>query len=83
MRRATAPAFPQGLPSNPEDISTVRSFSDEVLEDEVLEHVGRLDNQLLEYPHNQTDLLFAHVAKHPGGIRRTPQADDNRSLNGE
>ena len=60
-RRAIAIAFPDGLPSDPGEISVAASdFSDDTEE-----QLATLDEEFLQYPHDLTDLLFAYVSKHP------------------
>lgn len=59
-KRAISCAFPEGLPSTPEDISLAHeSFSDQTLE-----NLRALDAEFLTYPHNLTELLFEYVAAH-------------------
>lgn len=71
-RRAIAAAFPAGLPSSPEDISSVAAeFSQETLE-----KLELLDNEFFQYPHNLTDLLFAYVSNHPDEFGALPNPDD-------
>jgi len=71
-RRAIAIAFPDGLPMDPEEISSAASdFSDEI-EDKL----GTLDNEFFQYPHNLTQLLFAYVSKHPEEFGELPKPDD-------
>jgi len=71
-RRAIATAFPSGLPSSAEAISTAAAdFSDDVLE-----QLQPLDNDFFAYPHNLTDLLFAYVSKHPEEFGELPKSDD-------
>lgn len=71
-RRATAAAFPAGLPSTPESISkAAASFSDEVLG-----KLESLDGEFFEYPHNLTDLLFAYVSRHPEEFGDLPMPED-------
>ncbi len=72
FRRAIATAFPTGLPSTPDAVSAAAAgFSGEVLE-----RLGTLDNEFLEYPNNLTDLLFAYVSKHPKEFGKLPKADE-------
>ena len=71
-RRAIASAFPFGLPSTPEDVSSVAGeFSDKILE-----KLETLDGEFLAYPHNLTDLLFEYVSKHPEEFGNLPKADN-------
>jgi hypothetical protein len=70
-RRAIASAFPMGLPSTPDAISTIAAD----FPDEVLEQLGSLDREFFEYPHNLTDLLFAYVTKHPDEFGKLPKPD--------
>jgi len=65
-RRAIATAFPSGLPSSAEAISTAAAdFSDDVLE-----QLQPLDNDFFAYPHNLTDLLLPTC-------RNTPRSSGN------
>ncbi len=71
-KRAINAAFPEGLPSNPEQIrAAAADFPDEI-EDELSE----LDQEFYTYPHNLTALLFAFVRKHPEEFGTLPKADD-------
>jgi hypothetical protein len=71
-RRAIGTAFPAGLPSSPDAISTAAAdFSDEILE-----RLQTLDSQFFEYPHNLTDLLFAYVSKHPEEFGKLLKPDE-------
>jgi hypothetical protein len=71
-RRAIAVAFPEGLPEDPENISSAATdFSDEVMD-----ALQPLDNAFFGYPHNLTDLLFAYVSKHPEEFGELLKADD-------
>jgi hypothetical protein len=71
-RRAVAAAFPGGLPTSPEDISTAA----EDFSDETLEQLDQLDQEFFAYPHNLTDLLFAYVTAHPEEFGVLPRPDD-------
>jgi hypothetical protein len=71
-RRAIAAAFPDGLPSDPEVISSAASeFSGDTEE-----KLDALDREFYRYPHNLTDLLFAYVAAHPKEFGELPEPDD-------
>lgn len=71
-RRAIAVAFPAGLPSNSETISSVASdFSDETEEE-----LNALDGEFYQYPHDLTALLFAYVSRHPEEFGELPEPDD-------
>lgn len=70
-RRASATAFPTGLPPTPDAISAMAAD----FPDEVLEQLEALDSEFLEYPHDLTDLLFAYVAKHPDEFGDLPTPD--------
>lgn len=60
-KRAIACAFPEGLPPNPDAISsTANKFSDITRE-----ALGSLDQEFFSYPHDLTELLFAFVTQHP------------------
>ena len=70
--RAITTAFPKGLPSTAETISSVAAdFSDEILES-----LESLDQEFFAYPHNLTELLFAYVSEHPEEFGTLPQPDD-------
>lgn len=59
-RRAIAVAFPDGLPANPAVTSELAAdFSDEILE-----ALGELDGEFMDYPHSLTDLLYDYVTQH-------------------
>ena|SRR5580658_5369881 len=71
-RRAIAAAFPDGLPSDAEAISSAAlEFSDETEEE-----LNALDGEFFQYPHNLTQLLFAYVSEHPEEFGRLPEPDD-------
>ncbi|MGB6690272.1 MAG: DMP19 family protein [Terracidiphilus sp.] len=71
-RRAIAAAFPSGLPSDPEEISSAASdFSDETEE-----KLDKLDREFYQYPHDLTALLFAYVSRHPEEFGKMPDIDD-------
>jgi hypothetical protein len=71
-RRAIAVAFPEGLPSDPEAISSAASdFSGET-EDKL----DALDKEFFQYPYNLTQLLFSYVSKHPEEFGELPEPDD-------
>lgn len=70
-RRAIDSAFPTGLPSTPDAISTTAAH----FPDEILGQLDTLDNEFLEYPHDLTDLLFTYVIKHPDEFGDVPKPD--------
>jgi hypothetical protein len=71
-RRAIGIAFPEGLPSDPEAISSAASdFSEEIGE-----KLYALDQEFYQYPHDLTGLLFAYVSKHPEEFGKLPEPDD-------
>lgn len=71
-RRAIGSAFPEGLPSNPQAISTAASdFSDEIEG-----KLDALDREFYQYPNDLTGLLFAYVSKHPEEFGKLPEPDD-------
>jgi hypothetical protein len=71
-KRATATAFPSGLPHTPEAIrSLAADFSDEILE-----KLETLDQEFFAYPHSLTDLLFDFASKHPEEFGTLPKPDD-------
>jgi hypothetical protein len=71
-QRAIAIAFPSGLPKEVESIrSAAGNFSDDALS-----ALGTLDQEFFSYPHNLTDLLFAHVNAHPAEFGTLPTPDD-------
>ncbi len=54
-QRAITTAFPNGLPSAPDEIqATAMNFADDILA-----NLEQLDQEFFEYPHDLTDLLFA------------------------
>lgn len=67
-RRAVSAAFPAGLPENPE---TIRSLAED-FPDETLAKLEPLDREFFGYPHNLTDLLFAHVVSNPEEFGKLP-----------
>jgi len=70
-RRAIVAAFPDGLPATVEMIqSAATDFSPEVASE-----LHFLDREFLSYPHNLTDLLFAHVSAHPEEFGPLPKPD--------
>lgn len=70
-KRAIAAAFPTGLPSNLEAISSAASdFSPEIEE-----RLNALDLEFYKYPHDLTELLFAFVSKHPEEFGEVPEPD--------
>ncbi len=69
-QRAIAAAFPSGLPPTVEAIQAAASdFSDETLGS-----LEPLDQEFFSYPHNLTDLLFAHVSAHPEEFGNVPKS---------
>ncbi len=71
-KRAIGCAFPNGLPSSPEAISSAASdFSDETQE-----KLDALDQEFFQYPHDLSGLLFAYVSKHPEDFGELPEPDD-------
>lgn len=60
-RRAIAAAFPEGLPSDPDEIGAAAAEFPEEAE----KRLDMLDREFYQYPHNLTELLFAYVASHP------------------
>jgi hypothetical protein len=71
-KRAIVAAFPNGLPSDPQAISSAAAgFSEETEE-----KLGALDNEFFSYPHNLTDLLFSYVSKHPEEFGELPKPDE-------
>ena len=71
-RRAIVTAFPDGLPSDPEEISSAAS----AFPDETEEKLDALDTEFFQYPHDLTKLLFAYVSNHPEEFGELPQPDD-------
>ena len=71
-RRAIAAAFPDGLPSTPEAISSAAAD----FTDDITEQLEALDSEFFQYPHNLTDLLFTFVSKHPEEFGPLPEVDD-------
>lgn len=70
-RRAIECAFPGGLPTTAEDISSLAAkFSEDTLA-----QLDTLDTEFFAYPHHLTELLYAHVSCHPEefGIVPTPR----------
>jgi len=71
-RRAIAVAFPDGLPSSPNAVSSAAAdFSEGTRE-----QLEALDTEFFQYPHNLTDLLFTFVLKHPEEFGPLPEVDD-------
>jgi hypothetical protein len=71
-RRAIAAAFPGGLPSTPEAISSAAAD----FTDDTTEQLEAFDSEFFQYPHNLTDLLFAFVSEHPEEFGALPEVDD-------
>jgi hypothetical protein len=71
-QRAISVAFPDGLPMDPEAISSaVSNFSQDV--QQALE---LLDDEFFRHPNDLTQLLFAFVSAHPEEFGKLPEADD-------
>jgi hypothetical protein len=71
-RRAIFIAFPAGVPPTVEAIRMAAGdFSEEVLD-----QLAVLDQEFFAYPHDLTDLLFAHVQAHPDEFGTLPTPDD-------
>ena len=71
-RRVIAAAFPEGLPSGSEEISS--AVSDFSLETQ--HGLELLDNEFFKQPNDLTQLLFAFVSRHPEEFGRLPKPDD-------
>jgi Domain of unknown function (DUF4375) len=71
-RRAIAVAFPDGLPADPEEISSTAADFSEATE----KALDALDREFYKYPHDLTGLLFAFVARHPEEFGELPAAED-------
>lgn len=70
-RRAMTCAFPDGLPTTEEDISSARAnFSYEVLA-----AAKPPDQEFLACPHDLTDVLFAYVSQHAEEFGPLPKPD--------
>jgi hypothetical protein len=69
---AIATAFPSGLPSTPETVSSAAN----ALSDAVLEKLNDLDTEFYRYPDNLTILLFSFVSKHPDEFGEIPTPSD-------
>ena len=71
-RNAVATAFPEGLPADPEAISSAASdFSIEIQDS-----LDILDNKFYKQPDNLTQLLFAFVSDHPEEFGKQPKPDN-------
>ena len=71
-RHAIAAAFPDGLPADPEEISSAAAdFSDETEK-----ALDALDREFYMYPHDLTEQLFAYVARHPEEFGALPATED-------
>jgi hypothetical protein len=69
-RRAIKGAFPKGLPSAQQEISSLAAeFSDKTLD-----RLDALDSEFLAYPHDLTALLYAYVSRHPEEFGTVPHA---------
>jgi hypothetical protein len=67
-RRAIEIAYPKGLPSAPDEISSLAAeFSEETLV-----QLDALDAEFLGYPHDLTELLYAYVSAHPEEFGTVP-----------
>lgn len=60
-RRAVMIAFPNGLPSSPDEIGAAAADFTSEIEDNLTD----LDQEFFAYPHNLTDLLYTYVSEHP------------------
>ena len=60
-RRAVKIAFPNGLPSSPDEVSSAATD----LAPDVEDTLSALDQEFFAYPHNLTDLLYAYISAHP------------------
>ena len=71
-RRAITTAFPDGLPSDPEAISSAAAdFSVEIQN-----RLDQLDSEFFKQPNDLTQLLFAFVAGHPAEFGKLPNVED-------
>ena len=71
-RRAIAVAFPAGLPSTSEAISSaVADFSGATTA-----QLEVLDTEFFRYPHDLTELLFTFVSNHPEEFGPLPEVED-------
>jgi hypothetical protein len=71
-QRAIASAFPGGLPTSPETISSgAANFSDETLG-----KLDAIDRDFFATSDNFTDLLFAYVSEHSEDFGTLPKPDD-------
>lgn len=61
-RRAVTTAFPDGLPSLPDEISAAA----ENFAPEIEDALSGLDQEFFAYPNDLTELLYAYVSAHPG-----------------
>jgi Domain of unknown function (DUF4375) len=71
-KRAIAVTFPDGLPADPEAISSAASD----FPSETEQKLDALDREFYQYPHDLTELLFAFVSKHPEEFGELPLVDD-------
>jgi hypothetical protein len=60
-RRAVKTAFPNGLPSSPDEVSSAATDFAPDVEDAL----SALDQEFFAYPHDLTDLLYTYVCAHP------------------
>jgi hypothetical protein len=60
-RRAVKIAFPNGLPSSPDEVSSAATDFATDVEDTL----SALDQEFFAYPNNLTDLLYAYISAHP------------------
>jgi hypothetical protein len=72
-KRAIDTAFPAGLPLDPNTIHE----SAERFPDETRDALDFLDREFFKYPNDLTELLYAHVAKHPEEFGHVPRATVN------
>jgi hypothetical protein len=68
-RRAVQAAFPAGLPQSGNEIrSAATGFSAATRKE-----LEALDREFFAYPHDLTELLFRHVARHPEEFGELPE----------
>lgn len=68
-RRAVQIAFPLGLPTTSQAISSAAAeFSDDIRD-----RLQALDDEFYEYPHDLTGLLFTYVVSHPQEFGEMPK----------
>lgn len=71
-RRAITIAFPDGLPSSPDSISSIAAE----FTNDITQRLHALDLEFYRYPHDLNDLVFAFVSKHPEEFGPLPKVDD-------